>query len=72
MLPVTSELRRLLSCVCLNVRPKWMGPTPVTGFHATNLHKLKTLWFCNGAVICPQRTLTLCDSWDRLQPHCDP
>ncbi|MEQ2292264.1 hypothetical protein AMECASPLE_021280 [Ameca splendens] len=29
MLPVTSELRRLLSCVCQNVRPKWMAPTLV-------------------------------------------
>ncbi|MEQ2246172.1 hypothetical protein ILYODFUR_035503 [Ilyodon furcidens] len=27
ILPVTSELRRLLSCVCQNVRPKWMAPT---------------------------------------------
>ncbi|MED6268084.1 hypothetical protein CHARACLAT_018676 [Characodon lateralis] len=27
IISVTSELRRLLSCACSNVRPKWMTPT---------------------------------------------
>ncbi|MEQ2299909.1 hypothetical protein AMECASPLE_019795 [Ameca splendens] len=31
ILPVTSELRRLLSCVRQNVRPKWMAPSPPLG-----------------------------------------
>ncbi|MEQ2279838.1 hypothetical protein AMECASPLE_013349 [Ameca splendens] len=30
---VTSELQRLLSCMCQNVRPQWMAPT-TTSKHA--------------------------------------